>query len=73
MTVAELPPEIKALPRADRLRLARDIIASTLEADEEAFAVKPSNDLLELAGIAKGPVKVHARDRAEDEHLEREE
>jgi hypothetical protein len=73
MTVVELPPEIKALPRADRLRLARDIIASTLEGDEEAFAVKPSNDLLELAGIAKSPVKVHARDRAEDEHLEREE
>jgi hypothetical protein len=73
MTFVELPPEIKALPRAERLRLARDLIASTLETDEEAFAVKPSNALLELAGIAKSPVQVHARDRAEDEHLAREE
>ena len=37
--------------------------SSTLEAE---FPIKPSSDLLTLAGIAKSDVQVHARDRAED-------
>jgi hypothetical protein len=72
MSLAQLPPEIKALPAAERLRLARDIIAFTLETNAlgSDFPIEPTQELLELAGIAKGPVQVHARDHAEDEQLD---
>ena len=67
MSVAELMPEIQALSPTERLRLARDIISSTIDNGEAEFPVKPTGDLLALAGIAKSSVQVHARDHAEDE------
>jgi hypothetical protein len=70
MPVAELFAKIQVLPRAERLRLAREIVTSLIE-EEDEFPVKPSDALLELAGIAQSSVRVDARDHAEDEHLER--
>jgi hypothetical protein len=69
MSVAELLPAIQALPRAERLRLVRDIISSTIKGSEAEFPVKPTSVLLALAGIAKSDVQVHAIDHAEDEQF----
>ena len=70
MSSAELLAKIQVLPRAERLRLEREIVTSLIE-EEDEFPVKPSGALLELAGIAQSPVGVHAHDHAEDETLER--
>lgn len=43
----------------------------TIIALDTEFPIKPSSDLVALAGIAKSDVQVHARDRAEDEQFER--
>ncbi len=71
MSVAELLPAIQALPLAERLRLARDIISSTIDSGDAEFPVKATADLITLAGVAKSDVRVHARDHAEDEQFER--
>ena len=66
MSVAELLPAIQALPLAERLRLARDIISSTIDSGDAEFPVKATADLLTLADVAKSDVRVHARDHATD-------
>ena len=70
--------DFKTLRKADASRhraiLARGKSGATVNQDDAAnstaldaeFPIKPSSDLLALAGIAKSDMQVHARDRAED-------
>jgi hypothetical protein len=64
MSVAELLPTIQTLPKAERLRLVQDILA-TLEFEEKT-SEQQYEKLLGLAGFIKDPVTRHARDNAED-------
>jgi uncharacterized membrane protein len=68
MSVAELLPTIQALPKAERLRLVQDILA-TLELEEKT-SEQPYQKLLALTGFIEDPVTRNARDNAEDEMFE---
>jgi hypothetical protein len=70
MSVAELLPTIRSLPKAERLRLVQGILA-TLEL-EEIPPEQPYQKLLGLAGFIKDPVTRQARENAEDELFERQ-
>lgn len=77
---SDLKPEydFKTLRKADSARhcaiLARGKSGAIVNQDDAAngialdakFPIKPSSDLLALAGIAKSDARVHARDNAED-------